>query len=227
MTSSNRFVSYLRVSTVAQGKSGLGLEAQRAAVASFLHGRGELVREFVEVETGKGADALDRRHELRAALAACKKKRAVLLIARLDRLALNTHFITGLIESGCDFVAADMPNATKVMLQMHAVMSEYERDMISARTKAALAAAKARGVVLGRAGPTNLKRNVEERQQAAIEFAERLRPLLSTMTGMSQREKAMRLNQMRLAAPSGGTWQQGQLSRIERRLRIRTVVALG
>lgn len=220
---SKRFISYLRVSTAAQGKSGLGLEAQRASVASFLQGRGALVREFVEVETGKGADALERRHELRAALAACKKERAVLLIARLDRLARNTHFITGLIESGCDFVAADMPNATKVMLQMHAVMSEYERDMIAARTRAALAAAKARGVVLGRAGPANLRRNIEDRQHAASEFAERLRPLLSTMTGLSQREKAIRLNQLGLAAPGGRAWQQGQISRIEARIRARSL----
>jgi DNA invertase Pin-like site-specific DNA recombinase len=177
----NRFVSYLRVSTVQQGRSGLGLEAQRAAVAAYLVRGGELLREFVEVETGKGADALERRPQLRQALFMCKKERAILLIARLDRLARNTHFVTGLIESGCDFVAADMPNANKVMIQMHAVMSEYERDQISARTKAALAAAKARGVILGRAGMANLRPNVEERQKAACAFAERLRPTIENM----------------------------------------------
>jgi DNA invertase Pin-like site-specific DNA recombinase len=225
MTASNRFISYLRVSTAQQGRSGLGLHAQRAAVAAYVADRGELLREFLEVETGKGADALDRRSELRAALAMCKKERAVLLIAKLDRLARNVHFVTGLIETGVDFIAVDMPNANKVMIQMHAVMSEYERDQISARTRAALAAAKARGIVLGRAGPANLQRNLAARQEAAAEFAERLRPLLSMMTGLSQREKAMRLNEMGLMAPGGGAWQQGQLSRIEARLRDRPTLA--
>lgn len=218
MTISSRFVSYARVSTAQQGRSGLGLEAQRAAVASYVAGRGELLREFLEVETGKGADALDRRPELRAALVMCRKDRAVLLIAKLDRLARNVHFVTGLIESGVDFIAVDMPNANKVMIQMHAVMSEYERDQISARTRAALQAAKARGIVLGAAGPANLRRNIKERQDNAAAFAERLRPLLTSMSGLSQREKAVRLNAMGVTTPRGGQWQQGQVSRLEARL---------
>jgi DNA invertase Pin-like site-specific DNA recombinase len=170
------------------------------------------------VETGKGADALDRRRELRAALAICKRERAVLLIAKLDRLARNVHFVTGLIESGCDFIAVDMPNANKVMIQMHAVMSEYERDQISARTKAALAAARARGVRLGAAGPINLKPNIEQRQRVASEFAERLRPVLMSMKGRPQREIASCLNELGIDAPSGGQWQQGQVSRLFARL---------
>jgi DNA invertase Pin-like site-specific DNA recombinase len=218
MTASNRFISYLRVSTAQQGRSGLGLDAQRATVAAYVTPRGELLREFVEVETGKGADALDRRPELRAALALCKKERAVLLIAKLDRLARNVHFVTGLIETGVDFIAVDMPNANKVMIQMHAVMSEYERDQISARTKAALAAAKARGIVLGRAGPSNLRRNIDERRRAAEHCAVRLLPLLDSMVGLSQREKASRLNALGVPAPRGGQWHQGQVSRIQRRL---------
>ncbi|WP_235869986.1 recombinase family protein [Shigella boydii] len=145
-----KFIAYYRVSTTKQGKSGLGLAAQREAVSAYIRiTAGEVVDEFEEIETGKDSNALERRPQLRAALAVCKKQGATLLIAKLDRLARNVHFVTGLIETGINFVAADMPHADKVMIQMHAVMSEHERDQISARTKAALAAAKARGKVLG------------------------------------------------------------------------------
>jgi DNA invertase Pin-like site-specific DNA recombinase len=214
-----KFVSYLRVSTQRQGRSGLGLEAQRAAVAGFVAGRGDLVREYVEVETGKGADALDRRPELKAALAMCKREGAVLLIAKLDRLARNVHFVSGLIESGIDFVAADMPSATKTMIQMYSVMAEFERDQISARTKAALAAAKARGVVLGKTGPTNLRRNIEERKDLARQSAERLAPVLASMSGLPLRAKAESLTRLGIPAPKGGAWQFGQVRRIEHRIR--------
>ncbi|HRN74971.1 recombinase family protein [Ottowia sp.] len=120
---SKSFVAYYRVSTQRQGASGLGLDAQRQVVSRYLSERGQsAVGEFVEVETGKGANALDRRPELRKALELCKRSGATLLIAKLDRLARNVHFVSGLIETGVDFVAADMPNANKVMIQMHAVM---------------------------------------------------------------------------------------------------------
>lgn len=153
-------ITYFRVSTVKQGASGLGLEAQRQAVMIYLAGRDKTVlAEFVEVETGKGANALEKRPQLRLALEQCRKTGSTLLIAKLDRLARNVHFVSGLIETGVDFIAADMPNANKVMIQMHAVMSEWERDQISERTKAALAAAKARGIVLGATGPANLARH--------------------------------------------------------------------
>ena len=162
-----QFVTYYRVSTQKQGTSGLGLEAQRSAVANYLARSSKTVlAEFVEIETGKGANALDRRPQLRMALEICKKHGATLLLAKIDRLARNVHFVTGLIETGVEFIAADMPNANKVMIQMHAVMSEWERDQISERTKAALASAKARGVILGATGPANLKHNTEERQDA-------------------------------------------------------------
>ena len=144
-----QFIAYYRVSTQRQGASGLGLEAQRSAVLTHLAGSDKtVIEEFVEVETGKGSNALEKRSQLRLALERCRKTGATLLIAKLDRLARNVHFVSGLIETGVDFVAADMPHANKVMIQMHAVMSEWERDQISERTKAALAAAKARGVVL-------------------------------------------------------------------------------
>ncbi|CAH5678122.1 recombinase family protein [Klebsiella oxytoca] len=162
-----KFIAYYRVSTATQGKSGLGLAAQREAVSAYIRiTNSEVVGEFEEIETGKGSNALERRPQLRAALA-CKKQDATLLIAKLDRLARNVHFFTGLIETGINFVAANMPQADKVIIQMHAVISEHERDQISARTKAALAAAKARGKILGVAGSANLKSNIEARQQAA------------------------------------------------------------
>ena len=145
-----RYVAYHRVSTQKQGLSGLGLEAQQSAVRTFMSGTTAImVKEFTETETGKGANALETRPQLKAALEACRKHKATLIIAKLDRLARNVHFVTGLLETGVDFVAADMPHANKVMIQMHAFMSEWERDQISARTKAPLAAAKARGVALG------------------------------------------------------------------------------
>ncbi len=216
-----KFVAYYRVSTQKQGQSGLGLEAQQAAVAAYLNGGAwELVGEFIEVETGKGANALDRRPQLRAALDASRKHGATLIIAKLDRLARNVHFVSGLLETGCDFVAADMPQANKVMIQMHAVMSEWERDQISARTKAALAAAKARGVKLGTAGPDNLKRNIEERTNAANEFASRLSGLILGFqaAGMSQRAMLQQLNLLGIKTANGGRWSLVQLQRVIKRL---------
>ncbi|MGB7830342.1 MAG: recombinase family protein [Pseudolabrys sp.] len=143
---SGKWVSYLRVSTDKQGKSGLGLEAQRKAVADFLNGgRWQLLTEFVEVESGNRSD----RPQLASALAACKKHKAKLVIAKLDRLARNVNFVSGLMETGVEFVAADMPFANKLTIHILAAVAEHEREAISARTKAALAAAKARGVKLG------------------------------------------------------------------------------
>jgi DNA invertase Pin-like site-specific DNA recombinase len=143
---SGKWVSYLRVSTDKQGKSGLGLEAQRKAVADFLNGgRWQLLSEFVEVERGNRND----RPQLSAALAACKKHKAKLVIAKLDRLARNVNFVSGLMETGIEFVAADMPFANKLTIHILAAVAEHEREAISTRTKAALAAAKARGVKLG------------------------------------------------------------------------------
>ena len=141
-------------------------------------------------------------------------------IAKLDRLARNVHFGTGLLETGVEFVAADMPQANKVMIQMHAVMSEWERDQISERTKAALAAAKARGVVLGAAGVANLRQNIEERQRAADAFAERLSGVLKGFkaAGMSQRAMVSQLNLSGVKAARGGDWTLVQLQRVLRRV---------
>ena len=140
------FVAYYRVSTDKQGRSGLGLEAQRAAVEAHVSGsRGTVAAEFVEVESGRKRD----RPQLAAALAVTRAHRAVLVIAKLDRLARNVHFVSGLMESGVEFVAADMPTVNRLTVHILAAVAEEEARMISARTKAALAAAKARGVRLG------------------------------------------------------------------------------
>jgi len=216
-----RFVTYYRVSTQAQGRSGLGLEAQRVAVEHYLRSReGKLIGQFTEIETGKGANALERRPELRSALDLCRKQGAVLVIAKLDRLARNVHFVTGLIESGVDFVAADMPHATKVMIQIHAVMAEHERDQISARTKAALAAAKARGVKLGVTGPANLRPNLEARQEAAKRFVERMKPVFEgfELRGLSQRQMVAELNALGIKTQRGGSWRLKQVQRVMARL---------
>src|SRR6267378_4021915 len=141
-----RFVSYYRVSTAQQGASGLGLDAQREAVARHVAGAaGVIVAEFQEIESGKRND----RPQIAAALAACRLRRAALVIAKLDRLARNVHFISNLMESGVDFVACDNPHATRLAIHILAAVAEHEREMISQRTIAALAAAKARGVKLG------------------------------------------------------------------------------
>ena len=144
-----RFVAYYRVSTAGQGRSGLGLDAQREAVARHVAGAGgRIIAEFMEVESGKR----DARPQLAAALAACHAHRATLLVAKLDRLARNVRFIAGLMESGVPFVACDMPNSTPFMLHVYAAVAQEEGRAISARTKAALAAAKDRGVRLALPG---------------------------------------------------------------------------
>lgn len=212
-----KFVAYLRVSTSRQGQSGLGLEAQREAVARYLQGGARtLAGEFVEVESGKGSNALARRPQLGLALEACRKHRATLVIAKLDRLARNVHFISGLLESGVEFVAADMPEANKVMLHMHAVMAEWERDQISARTKAALAAAKARGVRLGVVGRENLNRNAQARKAVTDAFAERLRGLFDGFraAGMTQRRMVQELNLLGVPTSTGGNWTLVQVQRV-------------
>jgi len=215
------FIAYYRVSTQKQGQSGLGLDAQKHAVMGYLNGgQWALAGEYVEIETGKGANALERRPQLRAALDHCRKVGATLIIAKLDRLARNVHFVSGLLETGCDFVAADMPEANKVMIQIYSVMAEFERDQISARTRAALAAAKARGVRLGVAGPRNLRPNIEQRTEQAVQFARTLRPVIDGLrgVGLSQRRIVDRLNELGLKAPKGGSWSLTQLQRVLVRL---------
>jgi DNA invertase Pin-like site-specific DNA recombinase len=161
---------------------------------------------FVEVETGKGANALDRRPELGCALELCKKSGATLLIAKLDRLARNVHFVSSLMESKVKFVACDLPEANQLTIHIMAAFAEHEARRISERTRDALAAAKARGVVLGATGPANLKRHTQERQDAASAFNARLMPLLNGLVsqGMTRRAMVVQLNDLGIKAPRGG-----------------------
>jgi DNA invertase Pin-like site-specific DNA recombinase len=141
-----KWISYLRVSTDRQGKSGLGLEAQRTAVADYLNGGSwKLIKEFVEVESGKRSD----RPKLAEAIQACRVHGAKLAIAKLDRLSRDAHFLLGLEKAGVDFVAVDMPNANRLTIGIMAMVAEEERRMISKRTKDALSAAKRKGTKLG------------------------------------------------------------------------------
>jgi DNA invertase Pin-like site-specific DNA recombinase len=218
----SKFIAYYRVSTQRQGTSGLGLDAQRDAVAAYVSsGRGgSLVGEFTEIETGKGANALDRRPQLRHALEACKQQGAGLIIAKLDRLARNVHFVSGLMESRVKFVACDLPEANELTLHIMAAFAEHEAKRISERTKDALAQAKARGTKLGQAGWRNLKPNVESRKRKANEFASRLRGQIDgfVLRGLSQRQMVAELNLVGVRAPQGGHWSLVQLQRTLGRL---------
>jgi DNA invertase Pin-like site-specific DNA recombinase len=197
-----QFVAYYRVSTDRQGRSGLGLDAQREAVLRHLAAHaGELVAEFCEVESGRRSN----RPQLAAAIAAAKKAKATLMIAKLDRLARNVHFISGLMESGVDFVAADNPHANKLMVHMLAAFAEHEREMIADRTKAALQAAKARGIRLGSNATDRL---APAYRAAAMERARELAPLLAELkgAGMSARRMAVELTARGVPTPNGAKW---------------------
>ena len=168
-------LAYYRVSTQRQGKSGLGLDAQRAAVEHFAEGEGlTIMKEFLEIESGKGADALNLRPKLAAALAEARKQKCAVVVAKLDRLSRDVAFVAGLMSQRVPFVVAELgADADPFMLHIYAALAEKERRMISARTRAALKAAKARGVVLG--NPQQAARN---RELARTE-AENLRPVLT------------------------------------------------
>ena len=216
-----KFIAYYRVSTQKQGASGLGLEAQQDSVRRFLNGGAwELIAEYQEVETGKGADALAKRPQLCAALEACRKQGATLIIAKLDRLARNVHFVSGLMESKVRFVACDMPEANELTIHIMAAFAEHEAKRISQRTKDALAVAKAHGVVLGKAGAANLRPNIEARKRSADAFAKKLHLLFDGMQarGLSQRAMAEELNSIRVPAPRGGAWQMSQVQRVMKRI---------
>jgi DNA invertase Pin-like site-specific DNA recombinase len=212
-----RFIAYYRVSTDKQGKSGLGLEAQQQAVLQYLNGGSwELVAEFTEVESGKRDD----RPQLAAALAACRKHKATLVIAKLDRLARNVAFIANLMEAGTDFVAVDMPEANKLVLHIMAAMAQHEREAISTRTKAALAAAKLRGKQLGgfRGGPSvDQAKGTQANAERAKEWAQGdIGREVADMKarGWSMWEIAHHLNDLGVKTRRGGEWQATTVKRV-------------
>jgi DNA invertase Pin-like site-specific DNA recombinase len=210
-------VAYCRVSTARQGKSGLGLEAQRQAIARFAEAQGlRVVAEFVDVETGKGSDALDRRPQLAAALAEAKRRRCSVVVAKLDRLSRDVAFISGLMAQRVPFVVTELGNdVDPFMLHIYAALAEKERRLISARTKAALAAAKARGVQLGNRNLPAMNR------QAALARAEALRPVLTELCARgvgTLQAIADELNARFITTASGASWSPMQVHRVLRRL---------
>src|SRR5579859_245666 len=207
------YVAYCRVSTAKQGQSGLGLEAQEQAINAFLRPADRLLAPvYVEVESGKKND----RPKLAAALAHCKRAGATLLIAKLDRLARNMAFIANLMEDGVPFVACDMPTANELTVHILAAVAQAERKAISARTKAALAAAKARGTKLGgyRGGPVP---DITQHQRAGADAAralsaataQRLEPIIAEIKAdgfVSLRQIAAELNRRGVPTARGGQW---------------------
>lgn len=208
------YVSYLRVSTAKQGASGLGIEAQRAAIAAFVSQTGaEHLTEFVEVESGRKED----RAELRAALDFCRAKRATLLVAKLDRLARSVAFVSTVMDSDVTLVAADNPHASRLVLHMLAAVAEFEREQISQRTRAALAMAKARGVVLG----ANGRRMAQEAKEEARRWAECLRPIVTdgaALGAVSPTALAAYLNARSVPSRKGGRWHPSNAARLLERL---------
>lgn len=239
-----RFVSYLRVSTDRQGRSGLGLEAQRKAVDDYLNGGAwHLLREFVEVESGRRAD----RPEFDKALALCRAHRAALVVAKVDRLARSQSFLARVLEAGVDVRFCDLPQIEgptgKFLLQSMMSVAELEAGLISARTKSALAAAKARGKKLGglRArlhvlgegvyGPGAPTRGTEataaaaraERTRRAKRRSADLAPLVARLdpdSAMSLRELARALNEEGVPTATGrGEWTAAGVARLQAHLR--------
>ena len=207
------YVAYYRVSTDKQGQSGLGLEAQQAAVASY---RDSIIAEFTEIESGK----VDQRPQLMLALEQCRKHNAAILIAKIDRLSRDAAFLLALRKAGVDIVAADMPHAGTLEFGIRAVVAQHEREEIARRTKAALAAAKARGVRLGSPNPSA---GGAVTAQAADDYAATVAPIVRSivdkMGAASLRAIAKQLQAESVQTPRGGTiWSPSQVSNLLQRL---------
>lgn len=215
-----KHIAYYRVSTARQGKSGLGLEAQKKAVSDYLNGGSwELLGEFVEIESGK----IDARPQLNEALRLCKLTGAKLVVAKLDRLSRNVAFLANLQDSKVQFVAADMPEANELTIHIMAAVAQAERKAISKRTIEALAAAKARGVKLGgnRGNLHDLKIghliSAEVRSKLSLDRARELLPFLENAKASgatSLRQLASYLNDKGIPAARGGSWSANQVARV-------------
>jgi DNA invertase Pin-like site-specific DNA recombinase len=220
------FVAYLRVSTARQGKSGLGIEAQREAVGRFVRERGGkiIAPEIIEVESGKHND----RPELDKAIKRCRLTGATLVVAKLDRLSRNAAFLMTLRDSGVGFVAADLPEANTMTVGVMAVVAQHEREAISARTKAALAAARKRGKALGghRENVPEIGRfqelAVRVVQEKAQAKAEDRRDVIEALVaeGLSMNAMAARLNEASVRTARGGAWTATAVKRTMERLQI-------
>ena len=209
---SQTVITYIRVSTARQGRSGLGIEAQRQVLRQFAKAEGlELAREFVEVETGKGSDALDRRPKLKAALAAARKLKCPVAVAKLDRLSRDVHFISGLMAHRVPFVVAELgADVDPFVLHLFAALAEKERALISARTRQALAAAKARGVILGSPMLSKARESaVATIKAGADQHAANILPIIREAQkagATTLRAVADALNARGISTPRGGAW---------------------
>ncbi|HTV69111.1 MAG TPA: recombinase family protein [Rhizobiaceae bacterium] len=228
-----RAVAYYRVSTQRQGRSGLGLEAQRSAVARFAEAENiQIVGEFAEVETGKGADALDRRPQLASALAVARKERCPVLVAKLDRLSRDVAFIAGLMAQRVPFIVAELgADADPFMLHLYAALAEKERRQISERTKAALAARKERGTKLG--NPTNAAVAAAAGREVSIlganAFAASVMPTIDAIRSIginSLRGIALALNNRGVRTARGGQWQVSNVRNLIGRVGTQDAVRL-
>jgi DNA invertase Pin-like site-specific DNA recombinase len=205
-------ITYIRVSTSQQGRSGLGIEAQRQALAHFAKSEGfTITREFVEVETGKGSDALDRRPQLKAALASARKLRCHVAVAKLDRLSRDVHFVSGLMAHKVPFLVAELgPDVDPFVLHLFAALAEKERALISTRTRQALTAAKARGVTLGNPMLAVARKSALEAVTIeADRFAANVLPIIREAQragAATLREIASALNARGVATARGGQW---------------------
>lgn len=223
MTQASRFIAYYRVSTAKQGRSGLGIEAQRAAVVGYLNGGNwSIVAEFVETESGRRSD----RPQLDKALAAARARRCPIVVAKVDRLTRSVGFLSRLLEAGVDVRFADLPAIEgptgRFMLQQMASVAELEAGLISKRTRDALAAAKARGKQLGgnrgtKPSPAASAAGVAARVDRAAARARDLAPVVAEIRqagAASLREIAAALTEREIPAPRGGTWQPTQVGRL-------------
>jgi DNA invertase Pin-like site-specific DNA recombinase len=209
-----RAVAYYRVSTQRQGRSGLGIEAQRSAIARFASAEGmTILEEIIEVETGKGADALDRRPRLAQALAAAREAKCPVLVAKLDRLSRDVAFISGLMAQRVPFVVAELgADADPFMLHLYAALAEKERRLISERTRAALSSRREHGTKLG--NPVNTAEAAAKGREVSIReaqrFAESVLPIIQAIqrSGVSSlRGIAIALNSRGIRTARGGRWQ--------------------
>jgi DNA invertase Pin-like site-specific DNA recombinase len=209
-------IAYIRVSTQRQQRSGLGLQAQEAALARFAEAEGyKLVETFQEAETGKGADALERRPQLAAALKAARKHKAPVVVAKLCRLSRDVHFISGLMAQRVPFIVTELgANVDPFMLHIHAAVAEQERRRISERTRDALRAKIAQGAKLGGLNDHGIQKRDEAKARA-----EALRPVLAELGDVSTREIARVLNERKIATPTGAPWSAMTVNRVRKRLR--------
>lgn len=204
------YTAYYRVSTAAQGRSHLGLDAQRAAVLAHMSMNGnKLAGEYTEIESGRKND----RPELLKAIAEVKKHKGRLIIAKLDRLGRNLAFVANLMEAGVPFIAADMPEANELTLHIMAAMAQFEAKAISARTKAALEQAKKRGVKLGGKRPGDFRNH--DRMKSSQAFREKMRPIINQLSGLSTRQIADELNRRGIPAFNGGKWHASSVQRMK------------